>query len=233
MAHAGFRSPTHNTTSPTRGQSLATVPGVEIFATGEFNGERWTLRDLAEIARNFNELGPSRKNLLKAPVVLGHEETQEFLERTDLPAAGWPSRVWVKPYRDPRTGAVEGILKADFAEVPAQIAGLINSRAYRKVSAEIYDDFRDDFGHSHGKALRRVSLLGGEIPKVKRLADIPLARFSESPARRAGIRLVQSTRSPQRGTVFCFSEISSWTVPQRSPQSKRPCRTSIKPFSTV
>lgn len=199
-------------TSP-RTKPLRSVPGVEIFATGTFNGETWTLSDLAEIARNFNELGPHGKDLLKPPVVLGHEENQEFLERTDIPAAGWPSRVWVKAYRDDATGRMEGILKADFGEVPEEIAKLVDARAYRKVSSEIYDDFTDDFGISHGKALRRVSLLGGWIPKVKRLADIPLSRFGERGSglgsRRASIRFTHTTKSPRGGTTFCFSEVVS------------------------
>lgn len=198
-----------------RTKTLRSVPGVEIFATGTFNGETWTLSDLAEIARNFNELGPHGKDLLKPPVVLGHEEDQEFLERTDIPAAGWPSRVWVKAYRDDATGRMEGILKADFGEVPEEIAKLVDARAYRKVSSEIYDDFTDDFGVGHGKALRRVSLLGGEIPKVKRLADIPLSRFGERGSglgsRRAssGFRFTHATKSPRGGTTFCFSEVVS------------------------
>jgi hypothetical protein len=49
----------------------------------------------------------------------------------------------------------------------------IDTKAYRKVSAEIYDNFEDQ-GVDYGMALRRLALLGGEIPQVKALADLPM-----------------------------------------------------------
>lgn len=197
---------------------------MEIFATGIFRGKEYTVRDLEQIAHAFTELGPSGLNLINPPVVLGHEETQEFLEKTNLPAAAWPSRVWVEKYHDKTSGKQEAILKADFAEVPPIIAKLINTRAYRKISPEIYDNFEDDFGNQHGKALRRIVLLGGEIPQVKRLADIPLARFSE---RRAAahrimnllgkrvanppvlLRLIGATHNAKRNTFSVFAEVGT------------------------
>lgn len=205
-------------------QPLATCKGVEIFASGTFRGKSYGVADLEEIARNFSELGPSGKALIHPPVVLGHEETQEFLEKTDLPAAAWPSRVWLKKYHDKTSGKQEAILYADLVGVPPVIAKLINSRAYRKVSPEIYDDFEDDFGNHYGMALRRIALLGGEIPQVKRLADIPLARFSE---RRTAahnlltllgnrvehppvlLRLIGATHNTKRGTFSVFAEVGT------------------------
>ena len=207
MANAAVNSAPKN---DSRNSRLATVRGVEIFATGHYRGKDYTFADLCEIARNFKELGPAEQNLLRPPVVLGHEEHQEYLERTDLPAAGWPSALRVRSYYDQSSGKREAILIADFSEVPESIANMINARAYRKVSAEIYDDFQDDFGRGHGKALRRVALLGGEVPQVKRLADVPIAHFTESAhSRISRLRPIESQpcRSPNRGTFFVFAEV--------------------------
>ena len=64
------------------------------------------------------------------------------------------------------------ILKADIANVPPEVAKLIESGAYKKVSAEIYDEPPDGIP-STGKMLRRVAFLGGSLPEIKSLADIP------------------------------------------------------------
>jgi hypothetical protein len=185
-----------------------TIPGVEIFATGHYRGKDWSVRDLEEMAENFNKLGPDGNKLLQPPIVLGHEETQEFLEKTNLPSAGWPSKVWLKKYNDSATGKPEAILLANFADVPQSIANLIKNRRYRKVSAEIYDDFTDDHGNGYGKAIRRIALLGGEIPQVKRIADIPIDSFSDRPiAYGTRLRRGESNASKSRGTYYVFSEV--------------------------
>ena len=157
---------------------LATVDGVEIFAVGKHptkNGPRdYTREDLDKIARTFNELGATGTKQLQPTIVLGHEETDDPLKfwqnfSTGTPAVGTVSKVW-------RDGDK---LIANFADVPKEVADAINQRAYRKCSIELYDDFEDQ-GQHHGLALRRVALLGGEIPQVKNLADLPKATFSES-----------------------------------------------------
>lgn len=194
---------THDHTSASTG---VTIPGVEIFATGEYRGRKWRVSDLEQMAENFGRL--KNLGLLNPPTVLGHEETQEFLERTDLPAAGWVNRVYLHRYRD--GNGPQAILKADFSEVPASVARLIKSKAYRKVSAEVYDNFTDDHGNGYGKALRRVALLGGEIPQIKRLADIP-TNFSETLPPTFNVATLcrgESLRSRKSsGVLYVFTEI--------------------------
>jgi hypothetical protein len=51
------------------------------------------------------------------------------------------------------------------------IVDLIRRGAYRRVSAEVYHDFRQE-GAARGHVLRRVALLGGEIPEIKTLQDV-------------------------------------------------------------
>jgi hypothetical protein len=153
--------------------NLGRCRGVEIFAAGNYRGKDYTTQDLDEMVDNFNRFGKGPQALVRAPLVIGHEEDQELLDRSDIPAAGWPERVY-------RQGKV---LKADYAEVPRTIGNLINGRAYRKVSAEIYDEPPEGVP-GKGKMLRRVALLGGELPQVKSLKDLPLVDYAEENPKR-------------------------------------------------
>jgi hypothetical protein len=144
----------------------ARVANVAVFRAGEHRRERYTLADLDDMVRNF----ALARGRVDPPVVIGHEERQPLLENTGLPAAGWVRRLW-------RDGTV---LRADFAEVPPEVAGLINSRAYKKVSAEVYHKPPPGAPPAcRGKMLRRVALLGGELPELKSLGDLPTAVYSE------------------------------------------------------
>jgi hypothetical protein len=153
-----------------RPAKLATVRGAEIFQAGVRKGERYTVADLDDMARNFK----LARGVIDPPLVTGHDEEQAFLEGSGLPAAGWLVRVY-------RRGAK---LFGDFGGVPRSIAKLINARAYKKVSVEIYDEDQhpeDTPAACKGKIVRRVALLGAELPQVKTLADLPLAEYSERP----------------------------------------------------
>lgn len=184
------------------------IRGAEVFASGNYRGKAYTVGDLERMAENFTALP-----YLDPPAVLGHEEEQEFLERTDLPAAGWVQRLWVEKYYEPATRRTEAILKADIDGVAPQVARLIRAKRYKKISAEVYDDFRDDFGRTHGRALRRVAFLGAEVPQVKRIADIPMpTAFAEAGTprtplsrRRSPLRPLSASRT-DRGTYLCFAE---------------------------
>jgi len=110
------------------------------------------------------------------PALLGHDE-QELLKNSGLPAAAWVHDTRVVP--DPKRPG-EFKFQAMMGEAAPVVAQLINQRAYRKTSAEIYDEppagCRNIPGVS-GKVLRAVAFLGGEQPKVKTLDDIP--RFND------------------------------------------------------
>lgn len=179
---------------------------VELFASGQYRGKDYSVADIDEIARVTRALGPQGKRLLDPTAVLGHEETQRYLELTDLPAAGWVTNLRVKKYHEPATGQVEAILVGDIEGVPPGIARMIRSGQYRKVSAEIYSDFTDDFGNSHGKALRRVALLGAEVPQVKRIGDLPMPEtYAERPRRRRHLTPLAAVAT-DHGTYLCFAE---------------------------
>lgn len=160
-----------------------TIKGMEIFATGMHRDKTYTADDLDDLVANFNRFSrgvrQSGNGTLSVPLVIGHDEDQELLQRTDLPAAGWFTRIW-------RAGDK---LKADVEGVPEEIAALIESQRYRKVSAEVYDKPPQGLDGGKGRTLRRVVILGGEIPQIKNLADIPMPRrMSERPLQLVDVR---------------------------------------------
>lgn len=188
-----------------------TLPEVELFASGTYRGREYTPADVARICVNAKRLP------IDPPVVTGHEDEDAdgnptaSPERTDAPADGWV---------DPGTVRVEWrgdrlYLLGRLTDVPAHVAAKVRARRLRKVSAEIYDDFVDDAGASHGKALRRVSLLGGEVPQVKGLADLPdpvRQAFAERAGRPGPARLVPAGgRATADGTYWCFAEVAGVT----------------------
>lgn len=151
-------------------ESNGTITDAEIFAAGTFRGKRYTTGDLDQMVRNFDAFsktvgpdGKKRRVLLEVPAVLGHEETQEFLDRSDLPAAAWCASIR-------RKGK---FLLADFRDVPPKVMRLLKTKRYSKVSAEVYDDPPEGIPGT-GKMLRRVAFLGGDIPQIKDLDSIPM-----------------------------------------------------------
>ena len=137
--------------------SYGELKGVEIFSVGTWKGRAFSTSDLDEISRNYESLKAS----LKPPMVLGHDEEQAILKSSGLPAAGWATRVY-------REGDK---LKADFESVPESIINAVRARKYRTVSVELYNSFSYE-NRKYGLTLRRIALLGAEIPEVKNLRDI-------------------------------------------------------------
>ncbi len=177
------------------------VRGCEVFAAGTHRDKAYTPADLHDMADNFNRYQTGPRALLRVPAVLGHEEAdeQKFLKRSDLPAAAWGAKARVRGDK----------LLLDFDEVPPQVAALLRAKRYRKVSAEVYDEPPQGVP-GRGKMLRRVAFLGGDIPEIKTLADIPMPeRYDEGFACRPACTFQFSEISPRtgRGTYFVFSEM--------------------------
>lgn len=197
------------------GGGLSELPDVEIFATGEHRGKKWTPADLWEVKRNFDRFSSpaalARSGAkLHVPAVLGHEETQEFLERSDLPAAAWAKALRVK--KSPTAEEPDRhVLSAHLVDIPPAVARLLKRRAYRTISAEIYPEISKYGLPGKGKGLRRISALGGDIPQVKTLAEIPdVEPMRERFARPGVIRFRESTgpfRLSEDGMLYTFSEV--------------------------
>lgn len=134
-----------------------TIEGVEIFAAGTWNGDHYTVEDLDEMARSFEDTKGAMKPYLK----LGHTNKQKIAQADGLPAVGWIDKIR-------RVGTK---LVADFVNVPKAIYDLIERRAYSRVSSEIYFNI-DVMGRRFGKLLKAVALLGGDTPAVQNLKDI-------------------------------------------------------------
>lgn len=167
-------SPTARTSKPVRIFSVAKDSGID---TRKYN------RDfIKQVAENWNKLQSNETPGIPHPVAfqipladvgIGHEEEQEiaakFSDRTDLPSCGRPDKVWVEGDH----------LMATLKDVPVRLAADINAGHYSTVSSEFYDNYRTPDGERIGPVLRRISILGGEIPRVKNLGRLPKMVFSE------------------------------------------------------
>jgi hypothetical protein len=136
------------------------INGVEIFSTGKWNGDEYTQEDLEIMVDAFNETKTGARPYLK----LGHDNKQKLskeIQVDGMPALGWVERIYIKGNK----------LVADFVDIPRQVHDLINSRAYRKVSSEIF--WNITIGEKHYKRmLAAVALLGADTPGVMNLNDI-------------------------------------------------------------
>jgi hypothetical protein len=102
--------------------------------------------------------------LLEPPIVIGHEEQQDLLQNTGIPSVGW-----VVGLR--RRGVT---LYSDLSPIFPSIARLIQIGAYKHVSPEIYARDQPPEGvPAKGCMLRRLAFLGGQLPHLKSLADLP------------------------------------------------------------
>lgn len=144
---------------------------VEIFAVGKWNGDEYTLDDLHSMVSAFNALERGFRPYLK----LGHDEKQVLAKSSGMPALGWVENVRVKGDK----------LVADFTDIPETIYKLIESKAYRKVSCEIYWDL-DFNGEKLPRVLGAVALLGAENPGVMNLEDI-LSLYDMSEINHVGV----------------------------------------------
>lgn len=133
------------------------IQGVEIFSVGKWNGDEYTHDDLQGMVVAFEENKVAVRPFLK----LGHDDDQKLLQNDGLPAAGWIDRVYL--YGDK--------LIADFSSIPKKIFELITSKAYRKVSSEIYWNVKIG-DKTYKRMLGAVALLGADTPGVMNLNDI-------------------------------------------------------------
>src|SRR3990172_13001177 len=122
------------------------IEDVEIFSEGVWNGDKYTEKDLDDMVAAFVET----KDLLKPHLKIGHSAEQNLRKIiTDKGAK----------------------LIANFERVPKKIAELIKQGGFRRVSCEIFWNL-EIAGKKFRRALKAVSLLGGELPAVTNLDDI-------------------------------------------------------------
>jgi len=172
--------------------------GVEAFSIGEKRGKKYTPQDLEDIVRNFREFGKGQRPGFDVPVVRGHEETPEaqekFLSDTSIPAGAW--------VEDAKTDGRK--LYLDLRNVSPELEDDLLKGKYGAVSVELYDQPPEGIP-GRGRMLRRLAVLGGEIPQDKNLKPPPMpTAHSERGLRVVGLRDVL----PGQGFVTCFSEVA-------------------------
>lgn len=138
-------------------QNTYSITGVEVFSSGVWNGDEYTIEDLQGMVEAFNETQKGVRPYIK----LGHDDKQELLQQDGLPAAGWIERLYINGDK----------LVADICDIPKKIYDLIQTKAYRKVSSEIYWNLK--VGEKlYKRFLGAVALLGSDMPGCMNLSDI-------------------------------------------------------------
>jgi len=135
-----------------------TIKDLEIFAVGTWNGDTYSAEDLKDIITAAQHVG------FEPPLKLGHmedEDTKVLLKKEGLPAFGWIKNLRLKGTK----------LIADITDIPKKLAELIERKAYKRVSAEIFWNFKKG-ADTYRRVLKAVSLLGAEIPAITDLKGI-------------------------------------------------------------
>lgn len=121
------------------------------------------------ILSNFKKL----KNKLNPPLKLGHDEKQALVQNSGFPSAGWITALKRKEATNK--------LMAYFSNVPEVIIKLIESGAYKRISAELYNNYTDpDTKEEFGPTLRAASILGADVPRIKTLEDLVVIYHSDN-----------------------------------------------------
>ena len=132
---------------------------VEVFGTGEWNKHKITDEDLDNIVNGTNEI----IDQLKPKVKLGHDDKQEILQKSGLPAGGWITKL----------KKVGDKILVDIKEVPKVLYQLVKNGAYKRISSEIlYDYTEPSTKKKYKKVLSAIAFLGADLPAVTNLKDI-------------------------------------------------------------
>lgn len=134
---------------------MSIIKQVEIFAVGKWNGVKFSVDDLKDIAIAFNKLEGNHQ----VPLKMGHNQEQPFTD--GQPSLGWVEKVWVEGTK----------LMAKFIDLPEVVFSAINKKLYKNVSIEL-DVGVEYKGGSYPFVLSGVALLGADIPAVNTLADL-------------------------------------------------------------
>lgn len=131
------------------------IYGIEVFASGIWNGLSFEKKDLEDIASNHAALS----QYLKVPLKMGHNEEQKMTD--GMPALGWVSRVYTEGEK----------LLIDVENVPSIVAEAMRKGLYRTVSIELDKEVKHK-GTVYSWVLSAVALLGADLPAVNTLKDL-------------------------------------------------------------
>jgi hypothetical protein len=181
---------------------VGTTDWTNVFRTGRHrDGPRevtWTRAHLARLVANF-KANPH----FMPPVVIGHGEGRDWMADTGLPAAGVVADLRVNPDRP-------DILQARLADIPRIYCEALEHRVYFTCSVEI--DKAPSGCAGEWPFLRRLALMGGDLPAVKTIGHLAPVYYADRLAgltagRRRGFRFVRAVR--HSGRLFLFSEAAA------------------------
>jgi hypothetical protein len=130
------------------------LEGVELFAPGHWNGKDWSESVVDAIVESSRKLAG-----MEPPFKLSHDPKQEM--------AGQPAIGWLHNVRK-----VGKKLISDIKDVPEVIFNLIDRKAYKKISAEIWQNFTDETKNKHPFVLSGAALLGADVPALYSITDV-------------------------------------------------------------
>jgi len=137
------------------------ISTIEVFSEGTWNGDKYGHEDLQAMVDAFPEVGfePTAK--------AGHADGQEDEKKARLvfgaPALGYAKRIWIDGKK----------LFAELKSVPRRFADLIKAGAFKRISAEIYWNYKNESnGKTYPRVLKSIAFLGAEIPALTDLKAI-------------------------------------------------------------
>ena len=135
----------------------SSITGLEIFAAGKWNNDSYSEADLDSMIAAFPKVGFSP--IIKA----GHQDGQESSAKRLFgePSLGTVSRIYRKGTK----------LLADIVNIPARFAALIKAGSYKRVSSEIFWNYKMG-EQTFPRVLKGVAFLGADIPALTNLTAI-------------------------------------------------------------
>ena len=152
---------------PTKLETV-TRTGIEILKAGTWKSANagsvtFTERDLDDMADAYRRTAQE----FRTPVKLGHEMRQAvFGDLAGQLGDGEPAFGWIENIR--RKG---DRLLADFTDLPAKLAQMIEAKAWRHRSPEIHFGYEIG-GRKYRRVVTAVSLLGAVPPAIEGMADL-------------------------------------------------------------
>lgn len=175
------------------GSTLYQIKDVEIFSVGTWWGSmgpmKWTEEDMYSVVKNTVLMMDDPEFGIKPRLKIGHDPDQPWPEAEILEGQmdGDPRLGDIVNFRTKGTGKDTKII-ADFMDIVPIVYSALVGKLYTNVSAEM------EFSKGIGWFISAVSLLGADIPAVKKLEDLQ-AFLSDS-----------SVVVPQKAVVLTFSE---------------------------
>lgn len=124
----------------------------EVFRPGTWNGKYFGPEVVDQVIEAFD----ANKGQLQVPLRVGDHETLR-------PAGGWVTGL----------KKVGDRLMAELSDVVPAVGQAINKRMFKQVSIGLWRNHKDESGKTWPWVLNHIALLGGVLPAVRGLDDIP------------------------------------------------------------